>query len=76
MPTYEYECEQCGQAIEEFYRNPKDAPQRTLCLNCGLPTSAVRKISAGGGVIFRGSGFYCTDYKEPKGGIGDAPATT
>jgi len=59
MPTYEYKCESCGYMFEEF-QSIHDEPIK-VCPKCGGP---VRKlISSSYGVIFKGSGFYITDYK-------------
>ena len=59
MPTYEYECEKCGFTFERF-QSIKDEPVKE-CPECG---GLVRRlISAGAGVIFKGSGFYATDYR-------------
>jgi putative FmdB family regulatory protein len=63
MPTYEYECPE-GHTFEKFQKMT-DKP-RTKCPVCGKP--ATRKISGGAGLVFRGSGFYITDYgKDGKG---------
>lgn len=63
MPTYEYECPE-GHAFEKFQRMA-DKP-RAKCPVCGKP--ATRKISGGAALVFRGSGFYITDYgKDGKG---------
>ena len=59
MPTYEYECESCGHAFEKF-QSITARPIRT-CPKCG--GEVTRLISAGSGVIFKGSGFYETDYR-------------
>jgi len=59
MPTYEYECQECGQRFEK-YQNIKDEPINT-CPECG--GSVRRLLGAGAAVIFRGTGFYSTDYK-------------
>jgi putative FmdB family regulatory protein len=60
MPTYEYKCDACGHAFEKF-QSIKAAPIRK-CPNCGK--MKVRKlISKGAGLIFKGSGFYITDYR-------------
>jgi putative FmdB family regulatory protein len=59
MPTYEYECKNCGNAFEVF-QGMNDKPIKT----CPACKGKVQKIiSAGVGVIFKGSGFYETDYK-------------
>jgi putative FmdB family regulatory protein len=63
MPTYEYECPS-GHAFEKFQKMT-DKP-RAKCPVCGKP--ATRKISGGAGLVFKGSGFYITDYgKDGKG---------
>ncbi len=59
MPTYEYKCESCGYVFEKF-QSIHDEPVK-VCPKCGGP---VKKIfSSSYGVIFKGSGFYITDYK-------------
>ena len=60
MPTYEYECAACGKKLEHF-QSMKDAPIRK-CPKCGK-LRLKRLISGGAGVIFKGSGFYTTDYR-------------
>jgi putative FmdB family regulatory protein len=63
MPTYEYECPE-GHAFEKFQKMTEKP--RTKCPVCGK--LATRKISGGTGLVFRGSGFYITDYgKDGKG---------
>jgi len=62
MPTYEYECLKCGHRFEIFQKI-SDAPLKT-CPECH---KAVRRlIGAGSGIIFRGPGFYATDYRKTK----------
>lgn len=58
MPTYEYRC-QNGHEFEVFQRMSE--PPVEKCVQCGGP--AERKLSAGAGVLFKGSGFYITDYR-------------
>ena len=60
MPTYEYECEGCGHTFELF-QSITARPQKK-CPVCGEP-KARRLIGTGAGIIFRGSGFYETDYR-------------
>ncbi|MBN1793523.1 MAG: zinc ribbon domain-containing protein [Candidatus Omnitrophica bacterium] len=60
MPTYEYECRQCGQKFEVFQKMT-DKPLVT-CQKCqGGPV--MRLIGTGSGIIFKGTGFYETDYR-------------
>lgn len=60
MPTYDYYCSNCKKDFE-FFQSIKDEPFK-VCPACGKP-SLKRKISAGAGLIFKGTGFYLTDYK-------------
>jgi putative FmdB family regulatory protein len=64
MPTYEYACTKCGHAFEAF-QSMKDAPlkQCPKCRKAGLK----RLVGGGAGLIFKGSGFYITDYKKKPG---------
>jgi putative FmdB family regulatory protein len=63
MPTYEYQCPE-GHRFDKFQKMT-DKP-RAKCPSCGKP--AARLISGGAGLVFRGSGFYITDYgKDGKG---------
>ena len=59
MPTYEYECEKCGHRFELF-QSMKDAP-RKRCPKCRGKLR--RLVGTGAGMIFKGSGFYVTDYR-------------
>ena len=59
MPTYEYECSKCEKNFEAF-QNINDAPLKK-CPQCDGKVK--RLISSGSGLIFKGSGFYITDYK-------------
>lgn len=59
MPTYDYQCEKCGHQFEVFQRM-SDRPKRT-CPEC---KGRVRRlIGTGAGLLFKGSGFYITDYR-------------
>jgi len=68
MPTYEYVCTKCGHELEAF-QSMKDGALRK-CPQCGR-LQLKRKPGVGGGLIFKGSGFYITDYK--KNGAGKKP---
>jgi len=59
MPTYEFRCP-AGHEFEQFYRSIGSAPSVVACPTCGK--TAERQLSAGGGLVFKGSGFYITDY--------------
>jgi putative FmdB family regulatory protein len=60
MPTYEYNCLKCGKTFELF-QSMKDAPLKTC--NCGKKGKVKRLVGRGAGIIFKGTGFYETDYK-------------
>ena len=63
MPTYEYQCSECGEVIDVF-QSIKAAPLRKVfCESCGEKRPVKRLIGMGGAVIFKGSGFYQTDYR-------------
>ena len=68
MPTYEYECQACGHAFEEL-QAMRDA-KLTKCPKCHKNKLA-RLIGSGSGMIFKGSGFYETDYKRKNTSAGD-----
>ena len=59
MPTYEYECLDCAEVFEEF--QSMSASPIKECKFCG--GGVKRLISGGSGLIFKGSGFYITDYR-------------
>src|ERR1700733_7318931 len=60
MPTYDYICDSCGHEFEAF--ESIMAPSRTECPECKLPKLR-RKIGPGAAILFKGSGFYQTDYR-------------
>ncbi len=69
MPTYEYVCSKCGHEMEAF-QPMKDAPLK-LCPACKRRTLK-RRVGGGAGLIFKGTGFYITDYKKKSGSKSDA----
>ena len=60
MPTYEYHCKACGHRFERM--QPMSEPPVRTCPKCAK-RKVERLISSGGGLIFKGSGFYITDYR-------------
>ena len=68
MPTYEYRCPQ-GHVFEKFAQT-MSGPKRARCPKCGK--MAARIISGGAGLVFKGSGFYITDYPR-KGSTSSLP---
>lgn len=65
MPTYEYACPKCGHEFEQF-QSMRDEPLKK-CPKC-KKTGVKRLLGSGAGLIFKGSGFYITDYKNKSGG--------
>lgn len=66
MPTYEYECTQCGTVSEVFHSIAEPARRRfkkTDHAKCTCDAPVTRHIGSGAGIIFKGSGFYETDYR-------------
>src|SRR5687768_17010361 len=61
MPTYEYKCDACGYAFERFHSMTAEPIKR--CPECGK-AKVKRLIGTGAGLIFKGSGFYITDYRD------------
>ena len=59
MPTYEYQCKNCGHTFEELQSFAE--PPLVRCPQCNTD-SLMRVLGGGSGVIFKGSGFYQTDY--------------
>lgn len=59
MPTYEFRCPE-GHEFQRFYKTISSAESEAACPECGA--TAGRKLSAGAGLLFKGSGFYLTDY--------------
>lgn len=67
MPTYEYHCEKCGrgfEAVQPISAAPLKTCPRELCVQKKWGHGRVKRvISAGAGLLFKGSGFYITDYR-------------
>ena len=63
MPTYTYQCENCGIRFDQ-YQKFTDAPL-TVCPECG--ETALRKVYQPVGIVFKGKGFYATDNRSPSG---------
>ena len=62
MPTYDYFCEKCDKTYE-FFQSMSDAPIQ----ECSVCKNKLRRLVSGGtGLIFKGSGFYLTDYAKSK----------
>lgn len=66
MPTYEYECTRCGK-VTDIYQSITEPPRRKLKKddprNCKCDAPVRRRIGTGAGILFKGSGFYKTDYR-------------
>ncbi len=67
MPTYEYKCKRCGYKFEAFQSIVAEPVKK--CLRC-KDGDVEKLISAGAGLIFKGAGFYETDYKKKSGNNG------
>jgi putative FmdB family regulatory protein len=61
MPTYEYQCKKCHKAYE-FFESIMDVPKKT-CPDKKCKGRLERLVTGGAGIIFKGSGFYQTDYR-------------
>ena len=69
MPTYDYACQGCDHQFEQF-QSIKDEPL-VQCPKC-KKKKLKRLVGSGAGLIFKGTGFYITDYKKKTGGGGEA----
>jgi len=63
MPTYTYQCENCGIRFDQFQKF-SDEPLK-ICPECG--ETALRKVYQPVGIVFKGKGFYATDNRSPSG---------
>lgn len=80
MPTYDYECLTCGRVFEVM-QSMHDAPLTScppdVCTEATPGAGTVqRRISGGSGVIYRGGGFYLTDYVKKSGGDGGSSSSS
>ncbi len=82
MPTYEYTCAKCGQNFDAFQSMRDEAFRECPQQLCRLPEwghgKVKRLLGTGAGIIFKGSGFYTTDYRSSsykEGAKKDAPAS-
>ena len=67
MPTYEYICEACERTFERFQSMTEEPLRDCPFEECGAKGRVRRLIGPGAGIIFKGSGFYATDYKKSGG---------
>jgi putative FmdB family regulatory protein len=77
MPTYEYQCEKCGYTFDEF--QSISAEPLKNCKKEGCDGTVKRLFSPGAGFIFKGSGFYITDYRSDsykKAASGDSASSS
>jgi len=63
MPTYTYQCENCGIRFDQYQKFSE--AHLTVCPECGEP--ALRKVYQPVGIVFKGKGFYATDNRSPSG---------
>lgn len=71
MPTYEYECTHCGHSFERFQKITDQALDK--CPKCEKKVR--RLIGSGAGIIFKGTGFYATDYRKSSAPSSEKSAT-
>ncbi len=78
MPTYDYICHTCGKKFEVFQSMSaealKECPRDQCSQDPWAHGQVERKIGAGAGLIFNGSGFYLTDYKNSAGSSTSSPS--
>ena len=72
MPTYEYECKNCEKIFEVF--QSIKAEKIKTCPECG--SEVKRLLGTGSGLVFKGTGWYVTDFKNKGGGKSDPSKTT
>jgi len=64
MPTYSYQCKVCDNIVDIFQDMSDAVLEKTNCIKCKKESKVKRLISGGSGMIFKGSGFYLTDYTD------------
>ena len=64
MPSYNYECIRCGGITKVFQKMEEKSLESYYCKGCDKKQKVRRLISGGSGMIFKGSGFYLTDYTQ------------
>ena len=69
MPTYDYQCRQCGRITEVIHSMLEDGP--TICAHCG---GQLRRVLHPTGIIFKGSGFYRNDSRSSSSASGTSPS--
>ncbi len=72
MPTYDYHCANCGHSEEVFQRITEDA--LIVCPSCKEPSFS-RVVTGGAGVIYKGEGWYVTDYSKKSSGGKETPSS-
>ncbi len=70
MPTYQYQCDDCGNAFEQFQKFSDDP--LTVCPDCG---GTIRRVIGNVGVVFKGSGWYITDSRSKSSDSGSGSAS-
>lgn len=63
MPTYEYQCKTCGRVFDVYQSITEKPLKSARCENCGKSRKVERLIGTGAALLFKGSGFYHTDYR-------------
>jgi len=63
MPTYEYQCKKCGTVFDVYQSIKARTLKTSKCEKCGKVRPVERRIGTGAALLFRGSGFYQTDYR-------------
>jgi putative FmdB family regulatory protein len=70
MPIYSYKCESCGEIFDRLVKSGENG--KVLCIHCN---SVTKRVFSPVGIIFKGSGFYSTDYKTGTKGAGSVASS-